>query len=79
MQLQLKSSALKTRTDKEFAFTKLMTCGLCGSGISADEKYKKLKNGTFNTHIYYGCTKAKDKNCQCGYINEVELIKQLQN
>lgn len=50
---------------------------LCGSGISADEKYKKLKNGTLNTHIYYGCTKAKDKNCKCGYINENDLIKQL--
>lgn len=56
-----------------------MTCGLCGSGISADEKYKKLKNGKFNTHIYYGCTKSKDKNCACGYINEVDLIKQLQD
>ena len=56
-----------------------MTCGLCGSGISADEKYKKLKNGTFNTHIYYGCTKSRDRNCKCGYINEVDLISQLQD
>jgi DNA invertase Pin-like site-specific DNA recombinase len=79
VQLQLKGNQLKTRADKEFAFTKLMTCGLCGSGISADEKYKKLKDGTFNTHIYYGCTKAKDKNCKCGYINENDLIKQLQD
>lgn len=78
VQTQLKGNELKTRTDKEFAFTKLMTCGLCGSGISADEKYKKLKNGKFNTHIYYGCTKAKDKNCKCGYVNENDLIKQLQ-
>ena len=78
VQLQLKGSELKTRTDKEFAFTKLMTCSLCGSGINADEKYKKLKDGTFNTHIYYGCTKAKDKNCKCGYINEIDLISQLQ-
>ena len=76
---QLKGNELKIRNDKEFAFTKLITCGLCGSGISADEKYKKLKNGTFNTHIYYGCTKSKDKNCKCGYINETELIIQLQD
>ena len=78
VQQQLKGNELKTRRDKEFAFTKLMTCGLCGSGISADEKYKKLKNGRFNTHVYYGCTKARDKNCKCGYLNEVDLIKQLQ-
>lgn len=25
--------------------TKMMTCGLCGSGITADEKFKKQKNG----------------------------------
>jgi hypothetical protein len=55
-----------------------MTCGLCGSGISADEKYKKLKNGSIKVHIYYGCTKARDKNCKCGYIAETELVKQLQ-
>jgi len=78
VQVQLKGNELKTRQEKEFAFTRLMTCGLCGSGVSADEKYKKLKNGKINTHVYYGCTKARDKNCTCGYINEDDLIKQLQ-
>lgn len=76
VQKQVKSNVLKV-VNKEFAFTRLMTCGLCGSGICADEKFKKLKNGGINRHVYYGCTKAKDKNCKCGYINEVELIKQL--
>lgn len=78
VQEQLKGNELKTRQEKEFAFTKLMTCGLCGSGISADEKYKKLKSGKVNTHVYYGCTKARDKHCKCGYINETDLIEQLQ-
>ena len=55
-----------------------MTCGLCGSGISACEKYKKLKGGGTNIHVYYGCTKARDKHCPCGYMNETDLIKQLQ-
>jgi hypothetical protein len=54
-----------------------MECGLCGSGICADEKFKKLKNGNINRHCYYGCTKARDKNCKCGYISEEELINQL--
>lgn len=79
VQTQLKGNTLKTRQEKEFAFTKLMKCGLCGSGITADEKYKKLKNGEVNTHVYYGCTKVRDRNCKCGYINETDLIKQLQN
>ncbi|MDC1205348.1 recombinase family protein [Candidatus Pacebacteria bacterium] len=78
VQEQLKGNELKTRQEKEFAFTKSMHCGLCGSGISADEKYKKLKNGKINSHVYYGCTKARDKNCKCGYINEEDLIPQLQ-
>ena len=49
------------------------------SGICADEKFKKLKDGSVNRHVYYGCTKSKDKNCQCGYINESELINQFEN
>ena len=79
VQAQLKGNVLKTRQEKEFAFTRLMKCGLCGSGITADEKYKKLKDGGVNTHVYYGCTKVRDRNCKCGYINETDLIKQLQN
>lgn len=65
--------------DKEFAFTRMMTCGLCGSGVTADEKFKKLKDGTTNRYVYYGCTKFKDKNCPCGYVREEELIEQLAN
>jgi site-specific DNA recombinase len=77
VQKQIKSNILRVE-NKEFAFTKLMTCGLCGSGISADEKIKKLKDGGANRHVYYGCTKARDQNCKCGYINEEDLIEQLQ-
>lgn len=62
---------------KEFAFTKLMHCGLCGSGISAMEKFKKLKDGTTARYVYYGCSRAKDLNCKSGYIREEELINQI--
>ncbi len=62
---------------KEFAFTKLMTCGLCGSGISADEKFKKLKNGSIHRYVYYGCSRFHDKNCKSGYMREENLIEQL--
>ena len=63
--------------NKEFAFTRMITCGLCGSGVTADEKFKKLKDGTTNRYVYYGCTKFKDKNCPCGYVREEDLIEQL--
>ncbi len=55
----------------------MITCGLCGSGVTADEKFKKLKDGTTSRYVYYGCTKFKDKFCQCGYIREEELTEQL--
>lgn len=78
VQSQVKSQVLRTQEPKEFAFAKMMTCGLCGSGICADEKFKKLKDGSVNRHVYYGCTKVRDKNCKCGYINETELIEQFE-
>lgn len=77
VQTQVQGGAISLRTEsKEFAFTKLMTCGLCGSGITADEKFKKLKDGSVNRHVYYTCTRVKDKDCKCGYINETQLIEQ---
>jgi len=65
------------RENKEFAFTKLFTCGYCQSGISAEEKYKQLKDGTSAKYVYYGCSRARDRNCKNKYIREEELIQQL--
>lgn len=73
---QLKRDQI-VRENKEFAFTKLFTCGLCGSGISAEEKYKQLKDGTTAKYIYYGCSRARDRNCKNLYIREEELITEL--
>lgn len=63
---------------KEFAFTKMMVCGLCGSGISADGKFKKYKNGTVQRFVYNGCTKARGADCKCGYTEEKEILKQFE-
>lgn len=65
------------RQSREFAFTKLMVCGKCGSGISAEDKYKPLKDGTSAHYIYYGCGRSKDKHCKGKYLREEELIEQL--
>ena len=62
---------------KEFAFTKLMVCGNCGSGITADEKFKKLKGDGVNRHVYYRCTKSKDLNCKNQPISETKLLDEL--
>ena len=63
---------------KEFAFTKMMTCKLCGSGICADEKFKKQQNGNVHRYVYYGCTKARGADCKCGYTEEKEILKQFE-
>ena len=77
VQQQIKNNIFQIE-NKEFAFTKLMTCGLCGSGISAYEKFKKLKNGGVSRYVYYKCTQGKDKNCKGGYIEERDLLKQFE-
>lgn len=78
VQNQVKTQVLRTQEPKEFAFVKMISCGLCDSGITAEEKFKKLKDGNFNRHIYYSCAKSKDRFCKCGYINEEDLIKQFE-
>ena len=65
------------KKNKEFAFTRMMTCGNCGSGITADEKFKHQQNGNVHRYVYYVCTRSKDQNCRGVSMNENEVIKQL--
>jgi DNA invertase Pin-like site-specific DNA recombinase len=74
--VQLKRDNIQ-RENKEFSFTKLFTCGYCSSGISAEEKWKDLKDGTHAKYIYYSCSRARDRNCKNKYIREEELITEL--
>ncbi|MDR3519906.1 MAG: recombinase family protein [Candidatus Pacebacteria bacterium] len=77
VQKQVKSQAWGPQAN-EFAFTKMMTCGLCGSAITADEKIKTQQNGNVHRYVYYKCTGGKDRNCKCGFIEEKELLKQFE-
>ena len=62
---------------KEFAYTRMMTCGGCGSGITAEEKHKKLKDGSIKTYIYYVCCDSKTHDCHEPSIREDVLLEQL--
>jgi site-specific DNA recombinase len=64
---------------KRFAFKGLLTCGSCGAEITAEEKYKLLKDGTYNRHVYYHCTKRKDPNCTEKYVNETDMQEQIKD
>jgi hypothetical protein len=75
---QLKRDRIVRSETKEFAFTKLIKCGLCGSGVSAEEKFKKIKStGMTARYVYYGCSRSRDRDCKGGYIREEFLIEQL--
>jgi site-specific DNA recombinase len=74
---QLKRKNINRSESKEFAFTKLIKCGNCGSGITAEEKFKKLSDGSVRRYVYYGCSRARNQNCNGGYLREEELIEQL--
>lgn len=75
VQEQLKRDSIQ-RQSHEFSFTKLMSCGLCRSGITAEEKYKQRKDGTVAKYIYYGCGRGKNRECKNSYLREEELIEQ---
>ncbi len=77
VQMTLNEHFIPKSESKEFAFTKLIKCGYCGSGISADEKFKKLKDGGVNRHVYYFCTRARNIDCKNPAINETNLINEL--
>lgn len=62
---------------REFAFTRMLHCAHCGSGITAEEKIKELKDGGFNAHVYYRCTKVKDRNCPNESVKESILIDEM--
>ncbi len=62
---------------KEFDFTQLIKCGGCGSGVTAEEKFKNISDGTRRRYVYYHCSLGKRVVCKEPYIREEELLSQL--
>lgn len=60
-----------------FHFTRMFLCGGCGSGITAEEKHKPLKDGSIKKYIYYRCTHYRNLGCKEPAIREDALIVQL--
>lgn len=63
---------------KTFAFRGLLKCGQCGADITAQDKFKTLKNGDTKRFVYYNCTRRKDPNCTEKYVNEERLCELMQ-
>lgn len=62
---------------KEFDFTKMFKCGTCGSGVTAQDKIKRFKNGTSRKYTYYHCTRFRNLGCPEQYIREEKIVADL--
>jgi len=62
---------------REFAFTRMLHCAYCESGITAEENIKELKDGGSNAHVYYRCTKVKNRECPNESVKESILIDEM--
>jgi hypothetical protein len=78
VQLQLKREETR-REASEFAFTKLISCGFCGSHVIAEQKFVKRKDGTITRCVYYGCSRSKDRSCKNQYIMEDDFMARIAN
>lgn len=77
VQIQLTVAPKAPAGTKEFSFTKMLKCGNCKWGITAEEHCKRLKTGEIRRYIYYHCGKANDLDCDQPYIREADLMKEL--
>jgi len=69
--LKRKAKPRKSKQRHNFPFTGLLTCGQCGSAITA-----QYAHGNGGTYRYYRCTKKKG-NCVQKYLREDLLVSQL--
>ena len=63
---------------KEFDYTKLnfLRCGSCGSGITAQEKFKKTQKYGVRRYVYYHCTQSRNYDCKESYLREEKLAEE---
>jgi hypothetical protein len=48
-----------------FGFLKMIRCGTCGSGITAEEKCKvNIRNRHEKLYRYYVCCRSRDRDCR---------------
>ena len=78
MQRLLGRGKVNVRQKREFAFSGLMKCGICGCRITAEEKVKHYKNtGRTRSYIYYHCTNGRG-GCSKQSITEAQIEIQVQ-
>ncbi len=79
VQYKLTSAPKAKPGSKVFNFTGILTCGACLSGVTAEERFKEIIDGTKRRYVYYHCTRARNLACPEPYIREEALLDQLIN
>lgn len=59
---------------KHFDFKDIFKCAYCGASVIGEEKFKRLKSGKKNRHVYYHCAKKIDPKCPEPYVNKNDLL-----
>ena len=77
VQIQLKIAPRAPSGSKEFSFTKILKCGNCKAGITAEDHLKRLKTGEVRRYVYYHCGRTGDLDCIEPYIREADLMAEL--
>lgn len=77
VQIQLTVAPKAPAGSKEFSFTKMLKCGVCKTGVTAEEKIKQLKSGEIRRYVYYHCGRANDLDCIQPYVREADLMREL--
>lgn len=62
-----------------FPFTGFIRCQECGASVTAETKYKNLKNGDVNSYVYYHCTGKKGTCSQRKCTKGEDLMPQLRS
>lgn len=55
-------------------FRNIFKCASCGATITGEERFRKRKQRDPKRHVYYQCSKARNKRCYEPMINEKWLI-----
>ena len=76
--LKARSKPPRNPKNNSQALCGLIRCGMCGMMITAEHKFKHLKNGNVHDYIYYRCTRKNKKiKCTEPAVREELLDRQL--
>lgn len=75
VQIQLAVAPRPPTGSKEFSFTRILKCGACKMGVTAEGHIKRLiTTGEIRRYVYYHCGRANNLDCIEPYIREADLM-----